>query len=98
MIDKRHTIGYIFEYSEEKNRKLLEERGIGFSDLLESIERGGLIRIISHPNCEKYPHQVMLEVKMGDYVYAIPSVIKGKQCFMKTAYPSRKATRNYRNK
>jgi len=43
-------------WNADKNRKLIEERGISFEEIIFSLQNGGLIDDIEHPNTENYPH------------------------------------------
>ena len=36
----------------EKNRKLIEERGISFEEIIFSLQNGGLLDDTEHPNTE----------------------------------------------
>lgn len=38
------------EFNKEKSKKLKKERGIGFEEIAEIIEKKGFIAIIDHPN------------------------------------------------
>ena len=81
-----------FRYNYEKNAKLLYERGIGFEEIVQSIEDGNLLDIKSHYNDKKYKGQKILYVRMIDQVYAVPFVEEDEDTvFLKTLFPSRKA-------
>jgi len=86
----------VFLWSPEKNEILMRERGIGFEEIVELIADGHLLRILEHPNRERYPNQKMLEVDVQGYVYLIPFVESEQGLFLKTIFPSRKATRTRR--
>jgi len=79
----------------EKNRKLIEERGISFEDVVFFLQSGGLLDDVTHPNTEKYPHQRMLVMAIEAYAYLIPYVEDDQEIFLKTVIPSRKATKQY---
>ena len=79
----------------EKNRKLIEERGISFEDVVFCLQSGGLLDDVTHPNTEKYPHQRVLVVAVEEYAYLIPYVEDEQEIFLKTVIPSRKATNQY---
>lgn len=49
--------------------------------------------MLDHPNAEKYPNQLLYEVDVDGYVHVVPVVREGRILFLKTIYPSRKATR-----
>lgn len=85
-------------WSVEKNRLLRADpdRNICFEDVVVAIEAGGLLDDIEHPNREKYPHQRMLVVQLGTYVYGVPYVEDEQHgLFLKTAFPSRTLKRLY---
>ena len=84
----------MFEWSEEKNIFLLENRGVCFEDVLEAIKSGNLLADKPHFNQQRYPNQGILYVLIEDYVYCVPYV-KKETLFLKTIYPSRKATRKF---
>jgi len=84
-----------YRWNYEKNLKLKRERGVSFEQAVMHIERGDLLDVIRHPNKVKFPHQKVLVVRMRDYVYAVPFVEEGDECFLKTIIPSRKLTRQY---
>lgn len=62
-----------------------------------AIESGGLLDILAHPNQSKYPRQRVLVVSCDNYAYLVPFVEEEDYFFLKTAIPSRKATRDYLN-
>ena len=85
-----------FEWSDEKNRQLVEQRGVSFERVVASIELGGLVDVLDHPNQERYPGQLIYVVEIDEYLYLVPFVPgpDGTR-FLKTIIPSRKATRDY---
>jgi len=84
-------------YSYEKNELLKKERGIGFEDVILSLENGNLLDDISHPNKEKYPNQdiFIIFIKIKDYVYLVPYIETDDEIFLKTIIPSRKMNKKY---
>ncbi|MEY4463079.1 MAG: hypothetical protein RLZZ81_50 [Pseudomonadota bacterium] len=85
-----------FRYNHEKNAKLLHERGIGFEEIVQSIEDGNLLDIKLHYNHEKYKGQKILYVRMIEQVYAVPFVEEDEDTiFLKTLFPSRKAKKEF---
>ena len=85
-----------FDWSVEKNRQLIEQRGISFEGIVSAIEQDGLLDVLEHPNQSRYPGQLIYVVVMEGYIYLVPFVIRpdGSR-FLKTIIPSRKATRDY---
>ena len=85
-----------FDYSPAKNQFLLEERGIGFEEIILEIQTGNMLGIADHHNQEKYPHQKIIIIRVLDVVYMVPFVKQDDgTLFLKTLYPSRKATKKY---
>ena len=86
-----------FRWNPEKNEIVKAERGISFEGIVVSIEAGGLLDILAHPNQSKYPRQRVLVVACDNYAYLVPFVEEDDYFFLKTIIPSRKATRDYLN-
>ena len=84
-----------FRWSAEKNEAIKAERGISFENIVVSIDAGGLLDILAHPNQTKYPRQRVLVVACDNYAYLVPFVEEEDYFFLKTVIPSRKATRDY---
>ncbi len=82
-------------WNEEKNRRLKEERGVCFEEVVFKIERGEVLDLLEHPNQERYPGQRIFVVEIEGYVYLVPFVETEEEVFLKTVIPSRKATRKY---
>ncbi len=85
----------IFDWSNEKNRILQEQRGICFEQIVIAIEDGDVLEVLEHPNQRKYKEQYLIIVQINDYVYVVPAVIDGDIWFLKTIFPSRKYTKKY---
>lgn len=88
--------GYRIEFSEEKNLLLQETRGICFDDVIQAIEEEEVLDDLKHSS-QKYFHQRILVIKIGEYICAVPYVQdpKKKTVFLKTVYPSRVLTEKY---
>ena len=87
-----------FDWDKKKNIKLRSERKISFEDVQQAIEGGKLLDTKNHPNHIKYPNQKMFVVEIDSYVYLVPFVEDEKKVFLKTIFPSRKATKKYLKK
>lgn len=87
-----------FDWNNEKNLKLKEERGISFEEVLYYIESGFVLDDLNNPNSEKYPNQSLLIVDIDNYAYLIPYIEDNDTVFLKTIIPSRKATKKYLGK
>lgn len=83
-----------FVYSEEKNTKLYSTYGIGFEQIIQLIREGNVVRVFKHPNAQRYPNQQCYAVNVNGYIYIVPFVLEGNRHFLKTFFPSRKATRD----
>lgn len=97
-----HTIGhnwdmaFKFDWSEEKNQRLIEQRGVSFESIVASIEGDGLLDVVEHRNQDRYPGQWMYVVEINKYVHLVPFVRQGDgTSFLKTIIPNSKATREY---
>jgi len=84
-----------FLWNEEKNDLLREERGVSFEQIVAHILQGDLLQIEEHPNQERYPGQKYFIVRIDDYAYVVPFLERDNDAFLKTIYPSRRATRQY---
>lgn len=85
----------LIRWNLEKNQQLQIKRGISFEMIVEAIERGNLLDDIPHPNQELYPNQRILIVKLANYVYEVPYIESSSVKFLKTLFPSHKATKKY---
>ena len=83
-----------YEWNEEKNKLLMEERGLSFEAIIVAIEEGRLLNILPHPG-SKYKHQFIFVVDIEGYVVFVPFVEDEQKIFLKTAFHNRKATRDY---
>jgi uncharacterized DUF497 family protein len=84
-----------YVWDEQKNEKLIRERGVSFEDMIQAIAGGGLLDIIRHPNTVRYPHQNIYVVRMAGYIYLVPHEEIGGKIRLMTIIPSRKARRKY---
>ncbi|UCM85258.1 MAG: toxin [Rickettsia endosymbiont of Culicoides impunctatus] len=90
------TKKYNYNFSSEKNYKLIQERDISFEEIIAAIENNCLLDIIEHHNSQKYPNQKMYLIEFNFYVYLVPFVVEDNgTIFLKTIIPSRKATKKY---
>ncbi len=87
-----------FNWNPEKNRLLLQERGISFERIVFEIGSGNELAVLEHPNQANYPGQKISMVQVDDYVCAVPFIETEVEIFLKTIIPSRKATKHYRSK
>ena len=83
----------IFAWNPEKNRKLINERGISFEAIVWAIENGQTLDILSGQG--KFSHQKQYVVEINDYAYVVPFVEDEKKIFLKTIMPSRRMTKHY---
>ncbi|MDO8594831.1 MAG: toxin [bacterium] len=84
-----------FDWDQEKNDWLKDERGVAFEEILIAIEDGDILDIVEHPNKEKYPSQKIFVIRVCDYAYLVPFAEDAEKIFLKTIIPSRKATKKY---
>ena len=81
------------DWDEEKNKKLIEERGVSFEMCMALIEKDDVLEKVQ--NKTPYEHQQMYVLSINDYVHLVPFVEDDEKIFLKTIIPSRKATRKY---
>ena len=87
---------YIYNFSLEKNRKLIKERKISFEEIISAIENDCILDVIEHNNSQKYFNQRMYVIKLKRYIYLVPFVTEDDgTIFLKTIFPSRKASQKY---
>ena len=79
-----------FDFSQEKNKRIFETRGVSFYQAIEAIAEKGILLDFEHPNQDKYPGQHILVIEMEGYIYCIPYIINGDTWYLKTIYPNRK--------
>lgn len=87
----------LVEWDKDKNRQLQLERDISFEAIIVAVEEGKLIDVIPNPN-NNYSHQKIWVIEIDDYLVLVPFVEDEEKIFLKTAFKSRKATRNYRRR
>ena len=83
----------MFEWDQEKNRRLNRERGISFEAVLSRIEAGAILAIV--PGRGRYAHQKQFLIELNGYVHVVPYVEQAGRIFLKTIIPSRKLTRKF---
>ena len=84
-----------FRWNEGKNKKLKEERGVCFEDVVLKIAKGEILDLLEHHNQEKYAGQKIFVVEFDNYAYLVPFIETEEELFLKTIIPSRKATKKY---
>ena len=84
-----------FEWNNDKNELLKEQRGVCFEDIVIAINEDGILDIIKHPNQKKYPMQKIYILKINAYIYMVPFTIQNEIIFLKTIIPSRKMKKVY---
>jgi uncharacterized DUF497 family protein len=84
-----------FDWNDEKNQLLKEERNVCFEDVVVSIQSNRLFDVVKNRS-KNHQDQYCLIVEISSYAYVVPFVINDeKQLFLKTIYPSRKMTKKY---
>ncbi|MBN1433654.1 hypothetical protein JW921_02770 [Candidatus Fermentibacterales bacterium] len=83
------------DWSDEKNRWLVEVRGVSFEDVVYHLSHGGLLDILEHPNQKRYSGQKVMIVNIEGYACLVPFVEDDQVIFLKTVIPSRKMTKEY---
>jgi len=60
-----------------------------------AIDEGRVLDEFENPNKKRYPNQRILVVEIESYAYYVPYVEDEDKIFLKTIFPSRKATKKY---
>lgn len=79
-------------WNSEKNKILKRERGISFEEIAYLIESEQIIGIEENPG---RPNQKIYVLAIENYAFIVPFVENDKEIFLKTAFPSRKYTKQY---
>jgi len=80
-----------FDWNDEKNVWLKENRDVTFDEIVCLIDEGFLRAILEHL---KRPGQKIFVVERDGYAYNVPFVeAQDGTCFLKTIYPSRALTK-----
>ena len=85
----------LYDWNDEKNGWLRQERGIMFEDVVFHLSHGGLLDTIEHPNQSQYSDQRIFIVNVEGYAFLVPFVEDNEVIFLKTIIPSRKMTKLY---
>jgi len=90
-------MAFSIKFNEEKNQLLKATRGIGFEDILGLIKEKKLLDNIVHPS-KNHPRQRLYVVEVKGYAYAVSYIIntEKQEIFLKTIYPSRILTKQYK--
>ena len=84
-----------FDWNEDKDKRLKEQRGVTFEEIVFHILHGGLLDVLEHPNEKQYPGQRIFVVNVEGYAWLVPFVETEEMIFLKTIIPSRKMTKKY---
>ncbi len=84
-----------FDWNDGKSEFLESSRGVSFDEVIVHIQNGGILDILKHPNPDRYPGQRIIVLNVDGYVWLIPYVKQRGIRFLKTAIPSREATKEY---
>lgn len=85
-----------FDWNPEKNEQIKKERGVSFEEISLLLANGQVWAVARHWNEERYPGQSIFLAPLDGYIFAIPYVKDGDIFFLKTAFPSRKLTEQYK--
>ena len=81
-----------FNWSYEKNKKLIKKRNVSFEICLVKIENKDILDILNNAN---YSNQKIFVLEIDNYVYLVPFIENKDEIFLKTIIPSRKFTKKY---
>ncbi len=80
-------------WSEAKNKKLKETRGVSFEDVAQIILDERYLDILENP---VRPDQMIFVVSFRSYTYVVPFIVDAKKnIVLKTIFPSRKFHKLY---
>lgn len=82
-------------WDKQKDAQLRIERGLGFGSIAEKLGRDAYLAVVDHWNQARYPGQRVFVVDVDGYAQYVPFVESPGKIFLKTIFPSRKATRLY---
>lgn len=80
------------EWNEFNNKLLRNERSVCFEDVMQIIYEKRILADEANP---KKPHQRIYIVEINKYAYLVPYIEDEDKIFLKTIFPSRKATNKY---
>ena len=83
------------DWNSEKNELLKESRKLSFEEIATLLAAGKVWKVMDHPNPHAYPNQRVFLVPINNYIYFVPFVLEEDVIFLKTAFPHRKATKQY---
>ena len=83
----------VFDWDNDKNKKLIKERKISFEAIVSLIESGNIIATVTGKG--RYAHQKQFIVEMNKYIYVVPFVEDEQKIFLKTIIPSRRLTKKF---
>jgi uncharacterized DUF497 family protein len=83
-----------FVWNSDKNRELLELRGVDFPMVLQALADGDLLDDLAHPGKGREHQRIMVIWMKGD-VFVVPYVQDQQAKFLKTIFPSRKFRQMY---
>ena len=84
-----------YDWNDEKNEWLRQERGVAFEDIVFHLAHDGLLDTLGHPNPRRYPGQRIFIVNIEGYACIVPFAEDDDKIFLKTIIPSRKMTKQY---
>lgn len=78
-----------FNWNEDKNALLINNRGLSFEQVLDCFENGNFYGVYESPS-SNYPEQKVFLVKINDYPCIVPFVETEEEIFLKTIIPDRR--------
>ncbi len=79
----------IYCFSPDKNKKLIDSRGVSFEEIISLLENHGPLDVLENSKPE-YRHQKVYIIDFSGYIF----IEKESQILLITIIPSRKATKN----
>lgn len=84
-----------YYWDEEKDALLRRTRGISLAEIAYHLEHDGPLATVDHHNPIRHPGQRIYIVHIRNYAYRVPFEVTENGIFLRTAFPSSEATRDY---
>ena len=82
-------------WGKDKNDMLKERYGLGFETVVAALDEGKLLFNRQHPNRDRYPDQRQMVIEIDGYAWVVPYIETNEGIFLKTMFPSRRATHEF---
>ncbi len=84
-----------YEFDESKSKKLRQDRGLGFEEIITLIEDGYVVKTYPHPHAQRHPGQKVIAVNAEGYIWLVIAERRENKLRLVTLYQSRKETKKW---